>query len=146
MASSGSQVLHGRKTELQRLSAAITDGRSCLIRGVAGIGKTALVHAALSASGRPARTGRAFELLAREPYLALREALGQAISGEPFEVVPVARLALDDRALVIEDLHWCDPDTIAVLNELSAVVPVVATVRTDPGAGAGTVRADGGTG
>ena len=30
-------------------------------------------------------------------------------------------------------LQWCDPDTIAVLHELCAVVPIVATVRDDPG-------------
>ena len=129
----GSTILRGRDRQLEIVSAAITSGRSCLIRGAAGMGKTALLQSAVAASARTARVGRAFELLAREPYFVLRDALGVVFVGEPPAVVPSARRALDGGVLCIDDLHWCDADTLAVVSELCAVVPVVATVRPDPG-------------
>ena len=130
------QMLTGRDQQVEVVSTAIGAGQSCLIRGEPGIGKTALLRAVFATAGRRTRVGRAFELLAGEPYFALRDALGREFLGEPHEVVPIARRELQDSVLVIDDLHWCDHDTIEVLSELCAVVPLIATVRPDPGAAA----------
>jgi MoxR-like ATPase len=67
-------ALVGRGDALSRLARAIDAGRSGLVRGEAGIGKTALLHAATHRSGRSFVFGRGLEMLRDVPYLALRQA------------------------------------------------------------------------
>ncbi|MDQ1461086.1 MAG: hypothetical protein QOI08_2570, partial [Actinomycetota bacterium] len=121
--------LYGRDSEFRRLVAAIDERRSCVVSGQAGIGKTAVLDAAIGSARVPVRRGRAFEMLRWEPYLALREAFGVPLAGEPPEVVRKLSAALRTATLVVDDVHWCDPDTRAVLEELVAAVPVIVAVR-----------------
>ncbi len=121
--------LFGRDDEVDRLVAAIDGARSCVIVGEPGIGKTALLESAVAAARGKVRRGRAFEMLMSEPYFALREATGSQLAGEPPEVTRTLSARLRGTVLVIDDAHWCDPDTLAVLNELVAAVPVIVTVR-----------------
>ncbi|MCU1468733.1 MAG: transcriptional regulator, LuxR family, partial [Actinomycetia bacterium] len=121
--------LYGRDSEFRRLVAAIDERRSCVVSGQAGIGKTAVLDAAIGSARVPVRRGRAFEMLRWEPYLALREAFGTPLAGEPPEVVRKLSAALRTATLVVDDVHWCDPDTRAVLEELVAAVPVIVAVR-----------------
>jgi len=100
-----------------------------VIVGEAGIGKTSVLGAAIRRSTARVRRGRAIEMLQSEPYLALREAFGTRLTGEPPEVVCKLSHVLRAGTLVVDDVQWCDPDTLAVLFELVAAVPVVVTAR-----------------
>ena len=132
--------LRGREAEIARLVAAIDERRSCVVSGEPGIGKTALLDAAIARARTPVRRGRAFEMLMSEPYLALREAFGTQLAGEPPEVVQRLSPMLRASALVVDDVHWCDPDTRAVLEELVTAAPVVVSVRPGIEAVAALVR------
>jgi DNA-binding NarL/FixJ family response regulator len=121
--------LFGRDDEIRRLVAAIDQRRSCVVTGAPGIGKTALLDRAVTSAREPVRRGRAFEMLRSEPYLALQEALGVQLTGEPPEVVRNLGAALRNATLVVDDVQWCDPDTVAVLEELVTAVPVIITLR-----------------
>ena len=70
------------------------------------------------------------------PYLALQRACGFALGGSRTAVMDAAIAALGSRVLLLDDLHWADPDTLEILPELAHEVPIVATIRTDdPDAG-----------
>ncbi|SCF44068.1 DNA-binding transcriptional activator of the SARP family [Micromonospora marina] len=146
--SSERPVLVGRRDEVRRLrraaaGAAAGHGASIRVEGAAGIGKSALLAAALRGA---ARTGWAVgdEVAQRRPLGVLLECLGSALAGEPTGVALVAQLAgLDatgsdaevaDRAvevirravtaaplvLVVDDLPWADPLTLRVWAMLGA--------------------------
>jgi DNA-binding CsgD family transcriptional regulator/tetratricopeptide (TPR) repeat protein len=130
--------LIGREDELTWLSSRLEAGTSALVRGEAGIGKSALLAAALA--GRDADVClRGVHVLRETPYLPLRVAIPNGV----FDAAPVDvadRLdALDAACFVVDDLHWCDADTLAVLAELALRRPVVATVRTESGPAADVV-------
>lgn len=76
--------MFGRNEELGALRAAVEAGRSVLVLGAAGIGKTTLLDTAIaSLDDRPDRPrchvfrGAGIELLQEEPYLALTVAMGR---------------------------------------------------------------------
>jgi DNA-binding NarL/FixJ family response regulator len=94
-----------------------------------------------SANGRRFAVGRGVEMLEHVPYLALRQAFGDLPPfGEAAEMVAFLHRAHAESVFVVDDLHWCDADTLAVLNELCVLRPVVATVRADPGPAAALVE------
>lgn len=134
-------------------------GHAVLVEGEPGIGKTALVAAALDAAGvvDPLR-GICDPMGGSGPYAVLLEALGPAGApelrpwlaagggagadgrGVPFgagEALLAAFDRLDGRVVVLEDLHWADPHTLALLAALgrslaSSPVAVVCTARPVP--------------
>ncbi|NLU79870.1 AAA family ATPase [Micromonospora sp. HNM0581] len=141
-------ALVGRRDEVRRLRqaaarAAAGHGGSVRVEGVAGIGKSALLAAAL---GGAARTGWAVadEVAQQRPLGVLLECVGSALAGEPTGAALVTQLAdLDttgpdtevaDRAvevirravtaapivLVVDDLPWADPLTLRVWAKLGA--------------------------
>ena len=67
-------------------------------------------------------------------YLPIRAALPSIDLGGPVTQV-AARLAatLGDDVLAVDDLHWCDADTLALVAELVQRHPVIGVVRPDPG-------------
>lgn len=143
-------------------------GRTVLVEGEAGIGKSRLVDEALSrTSALTVLRGRADARARHRSFAVVAAALGSSggpsdvevpFDGRPGErpgpssaVGPGVRAQLIDAytaavraravegrvVLVLEDLHWADDGTAAVLEELSEPVPshdlvVVATRRRTP--------------
>ena len=80
--------------------------------------------------------GGAVQPLRWMPYLALQRACGVSLGGSRVAVMDAAIAALGSRVLLLDDLHWADPDTLEILPELAHEVPIVASIRTDdPDAG-----------
>ena len=105
-------VLVGRQTELRLLSALLSEGRPVVVHGEAGVGKTALVRAAVEATEQKLVEAGALATLSWLPYLPLRRALGR----EPYgaDAAYVARELIEglgDAILLLDDLHWADAQT-----------------------------------
>ena len=154
--------LVGRQHELKALLELLDDagrgrGRAVLLLGEAGIGKTRLAEALAEAAG--ARSflvawGRCAEGEV-PPYWPWRQAL-RALSGAPSpaltsdqplatrdalfaavieELEAVTRSA--PAVVVVEDLHWADDPTLALLRFVAGIVPglpvvLLVTARDDP--------------
>src|SRR5947207_9119136 len=92
-------MLHGRSAETARIDELLTaarDGRSgaLVIRGEAGVGKTALLDYAAAAAGMRILRGTGIESEAELPFAALQL---------------LAELAGDASLLcVVDDAHWLD--------------------------------------
>ncbi|GAA3464712.1 hypothetical protein GCM10018963_67250 [Saccharothrix longispora] len=135
--SGSGQPFVGRAEELAELERAAGEGRRlALLSGAAGAGKTALARAfaeRLAASGRRVAWGTCPELPgapAAWPWTQVREALGSddVPAGSRFErhrAAAAAVAGLGPALLVLDDLHWADEETLALLT----------TLVTDPAAG-----------
>ena len=129
----------GRQRELARLGDAAGRGRSLVVAGPPGIGKSTLLAAARDELGPRARLGVCLERLADRPYLPLLHAAGEVAT--PADDAAAARMVLralgDDGVLLLDDLHWADPATVRVTLYLVGRRPVLAAVRAGaPGADA----------
>ena len=125
-------MLVGRAAELARLGAAVRAGRCAAVVGEAGAGKTRLVREVVAESGRPAFVGGALASLTWTPYLALARAVRRMPpTGDAAAVAAFVAGEVGEGFVVLEDLQWADPDTLAVVPALAERVPVVATVRSD---------------
>jgi DNA-binding CsgD family transcriptional regulator len=120
-------VLVGRDAEVAALRAALGAPGLVVVAGPPGIGKTSLVHA----TGLPLLATGTLATLRHVPGLPLTRALRAPV---PTDDVPLAaeavRARLRDRVLLVDDVHWADPYTLAVLVAVAAEVRVVVTVRT----------------
>jgi DNA-binding CsgD family transcriptional regulator len=144
-----------REASLERLREALTDvrggeGRTVLVQGEAGVGKTALVHRFCQESGDRARVlvGACDPLFTPRPLGPFAD-VADAIGGElgalvetgaiPYRIAAALVEEMDAHGptiLVIEDVHWADEATLDVLRLLArriADVPVllIATYRDD---------------
>jgi DNA-binding CsgD family transcriptional regulator len=159
------QTLPGRERDLARLGRALAEaaagaGRSAIVAGEAGVGKTALVEAfagTAAAAGAAVVRGRCLDGAWQPPYAPWRETLDAlGVGGEAQaelgaadarlrlyrDVYDALRALPAGRALaiVLDDLHWADDDSLALAAPVAsalAAAPVllVATVR-DPDAAA----------
>ena len=146
-----------RQAELQTLGTAIERagagrGSAVLVLGEAGIGKTSLVHAFLSAAAGRARVlaGTCEDLLTSRALGPLRDAARSAAAGplaaalspraDPDQVFAAVVDELASPPLpvvfVIEDAHWADGATLDVLRYVGPRVPslpavLVVTYRDD---------------
>ena len=144
----------GRENELAMLRSALhstTDsGRFVLVRGEPGIGKSALIEATLRpapAAKRVLRAG-ADVMDRRRPHGLLLDALAPELTDEDRAVIAtrtgyavgerlhlvIDRVAIAPTVLVLEDLHWSDPESLGLLSRLShslAQIPllIVGSVR-----------------
>jgi DNA-binding CsgD family transcriptional regulator/tetratricopeptide (TPR) repeat protein len=141
-------VLLEREDLLAQLARALDEsvassGRVVLVGGEAGVGKSALVRAAVSATHTPVTIG-----FGQCDHLAAPAALGPLLEAAPelAELVEqdldrltlfrrlVAELGSRPRMLVLEDVHWADEATLDLLRFLGRRVEqhplmVVATFR-----------------
>jgi DNA-binding CsgD family transcriptional regulator len=123
-------VLVGRQRELATLSELVAERRSVALIGTAGVGKTALLRAAAEVSGREVFEGGALASLGWMSYVPLTRALGrEPPQGDHAAVAGFVRERVDGGLLLLDDLHWSDSDTLAVLPLLRGRVTVVAAVR-----------------
>jgi DNA-binding CsgD family transcriptional regulator len=134
-------VLVGRDVEAAALARMLTAPGLAVLAGPPGIGKSALATHAVELAGLAvARTG-GLATLRHRPGLPLTRAARAPI---PLDDVPLAveavRARLRGRILLIDDLHWADGYTQAVVLALAPYCRVVATIRT-PWSGAAPVRA-----
>ncbi|MFI7671148.1 ATP-binding protein [Nocardia sp. NPDC049526] len=126
-------------------------GRGCvvLIEGAAGIGKSALLEAAripLAAAGLHIRVGAAAELRQGVPFAGVRSWLNDAGTTSPIDALrsgdrvgdvaathelAIAEAILDQIdtwcaagpiALVMDDVHWADRSSLALLHRLCKLV------------------------
>ncbi|MHB2023144.1 MAG: helix-turn-helix transcriptional regulator [Mycobacteriales bacterium] len=165
--------LIGREAELAALGVVLEDaarGGGCVavVEGEAGIGKSALVAAALGRSGAGPHvfSASAEEMESHRPFGVVADAFGlhpgpgglraevaallggmgpsardpRELSFQVAEAIAtlVEELAgLDGSLVVVEDLHWADPASLAVLHRLARSLPgracsLVLTARPVP--------------
>ncbi|WP_336923437.1 BTAD domain-containing putative transcriptional regulator [Aquipuribacter sp. SD81] len=145
--------LAGRDRPLADVDAALSDaaagrGRVVLVHGEAGIGKTRFVAEVVAAAGaRGFRTGRGTWDADGGPAMwgwtrATREALGTDVLAVPGgEVVDAASLSLRladallaalrgpvPSVLLLDDVHWADPDSLRLVRRVAAQVGDVPAV------------------
>ena len=117
------------------------------MRGDVGIGKTALLRLALR--NVDAVEIRGVAALASSSYAPIRAVMPSLqLSGGAADVAArlFERLG-PDKPFIVDDLHWCDVDTIEVLAELAYLRPYVAATRPEVGPAVALVAqlADAGT-
>ena len=104
--------------------------RSVVVVGEAGVGKTALLRAAATASGRRVHEGGGLATLSSLSYLPVTRALGREPRGRDHAAVAedvVTRI--NGGVLMLDDLHWADVDTLAVLEYLAGSLVLLGAVR-----------------
>jgi DNA-binding CsgD family transcriptional regulator/tetratricopeptide (TPR) repeat protein len=128
-------VLVGRVAELATAVQVLDSGRSLVVTGEAGAGKSALLSQALEEIDASVLAGQCFRSLAWRAALPLQQALGQLLPvGDPAWTAQWLAQACRQSVLRLDDLQWADPLTLAVVSLLPVSTPFVATVRLgDPG-------------
>jgi hypothetical protein len=121
--------LVGREVELTAVRAALEADIPAVVLGEAGIGKTALVRAAIEATGRRAYEGGGFATLAWKPYLALSRAIGRSVDGDHAAAAASVERSVGPDVLFVDDLQWADRETRAVVALLAGRIGLVAAVR-----------------
>ena len=100
---------------------ALEAGQSVLLVAPAGLGKSTVVAQVLA--GRPVRRAETHAGGRAAPLAPLVEAIGPELSGSPQEVAAQVLARTEGHALLVEDLHWADPATLAVLRVLAPIRP-----------------------
>jgi DNA-binding CsgD family transcriptional regulator len=102
-----------------------------LVTGEAGAGKTALLRASAEALGIPVLEGGALSTLPWMDYLPYARALGRDPSGTDPEAVALdVQQVVADGLLVLDDLQWASPQSLAVATMLAGTVGLAVGVRT----------------
>ncbi|MEO7572220.1 MAG: LuxR C-terminal-related transcriptional regulator [Acidimicrobiales bacterium] len=116
--------------------------------GEAGMGTTTLLERAAAAlGGEVVRTG-GLRSLQRSPLVPLNRAFGTDLSADPTSLPSLVRAHVGSGVLVIDDLQWADPETLAQLRAVATQARVLVGIRLgDDGAPAAraAVAAAGGT-
>jgi DNA-binding CsgD family transcriptional regulator len=123
-------VLVGRESELSLLAERIERRRAIAVLGEAGVGKTALVRAAAERAGKLLYEAGALATLSWLPYLPLRRAFGREFEdGDAAYVASEVEREVGSALLFLDDLHWADAQTRALLPLLAGRIPLVGAIR-----------------
>lgn len=123
-------MLVGRESELSLLAERIEERRAIAVLGEAGVGKTALVRVAAERAGKRLHEAGALATLSWLPYLPLRRALGRDFAeGDAAYVASEVEHELGGGLLFLDDLHWADAQTRALLPLLVGRVALVGAIR-----------------
>ncbi|HZE37441.1 MAG TPA: hypothetical protein VE172_01390, partial [Stackebrandtia sp.] len=102
-----------------------------LVSGPAGSGRSHVLHRVAAAFRGPVYSGGGLSMLRATPGLALARAVRAKL---PTHDVALCAEAVRSRVrgglLVIDDLQWCDPVTLAVLPRVAEHCRVLAALRT----------------
>lgn len=130
-------MLVGRERELAQLRDRLERGDTVVLLGEAGVGKTALLRAAAAACGRRVHEGGGLATLSWLPYLPVERALGRKLPvGDSAWVASEIEREVADGVLLLDDLHWTDRETRALLPLLHGRIALATAVRRgDPGTG-----------
>lgn len=123
----------GRVEELELVRRAITSGRSCMLIGPPGIGKSTLLGAVVESlpGSRWTPVLHGLEILSGTPLAPWQELLeGIASDGDDEEeLADAAAVVTGDRVILVEDVHLFDPMSLAVLDLVSTSKVVLLTGR-----------------
>ena len=110
----------------------LAEGRRPLLYGEAGVGKTAVARAAAAASGRELFEAGSLATLTWLPYLPFRRLLGREPKGDSAHVAAEVEAAVGDGVLFLDDVHWADRDTRAVVALLTDRLDIVTAAPRGP--------------
>lgn len=123
-------ALLGREADLGRLAAAIAGDRPIAVIGEAGVGKTTLVRAAAASARRTIHEGGGYATLAWRPYFAVSRAIGLRLAGDVAVAARRVESSVGPDLLFIDDLHWVDRSSRAVLELVAGRVGLAVAIRT----------------
>lgn len=124
-------MLLGRTRELEQLGHALDADRPTVVAGESGVGKTALLRAAVARDGRPHFDGGALSTLSWLDYHALDRAIGRPVTGgDAAAVAAEVERAVAHGVLVLDDLQWATPPTLEVVSLIAGRVAVLVGLRT----------------
>ena len=122
--------LLGRRAELAAIADRIRSNTPVAVLGEAGIGKTSLLRAAANASGRQLREAGGFATLSWLPYAPFGRVLGWPLSGgDEAQLAHQLERVVGTGILFLDDLHWCDPATRALVPTLTGRIGLLIAVR-----------------
>jgi DNA-binding CsgD family transcriptional regulator len=125
-------VLIGRSHELDIVFRHLAESRPLVVVGDAGIGKTTLLREAAHRSRRPVFEGGGLFTLSWMSLLPITRAIGTGLpSGDDATVGEAVRRRVGDGVLILDDLHWADPDTLLLLPLLASRIALLGAVRSD---------------
>lgn len=116
-----------RSSQLDEIDGLLGTGASIVLTGEPGIGKSALLAAAVS--GRRAFVGGGLGLLGFVPYLSVVRAVGPLAEADPASTAREVVRRVGNGILVLDDLHWADEATLGLLPRLAGMLRVAAAVR-----------------
>jgi DNA-binding CsgD family transcriptional regulator len=126
------------------VASAVAAGVGVLLWGEGGIGKSTALDLVSRDNPGPVLRGGGLESLRSTPYLVFTRAIrlpvppGDRVAAADF----IVRAAGRDALLVLDDLHWADADSLAVLELLAGQVSIVAAASsTDRGGDAARAAA-----
>ncbi|HZM72522.1 MAG TPA: LuxR family transcriptional regulator [Candidatus Polarisedimenticolia bacterium] len=122
--------LIGRDAELARLTAAIREDLPIVVVGEAGIGKTALLRAAVGESQRRGLEVGGLAILSGRPTAALRRLLGAGLDGDAEFLATSIEQRVGPDVLIVDDVQWLDAASRDVLARLVGRIALAMAVRT----------------